>query len=73
VLRDSQAYMYGTVSEIFSQADKLKETDLTVPQITNLFLELENRGLETESSVYNVEQAKGEILSLMKMNMKMKK
>jgi energy-coupling factor transport system ATP-binding protein len=66
VLRDSRAYMYGTTDEIFSQADKLKETGLSVPQITNLFLELKERGIETKSSVYNIEQAKNEIMKLLK-------
>lgn len=66
VLRDSRAYMYGTADEIFSQADKLKETGLTVPQITNLFLELKKRGIEAESSVYNIGQAKNEIMNLLK-------
>jgi energy-coupling factor transport system ATP-binding protein len=66
VLRDSQAYMYGTADEIFSQADKLKETGLTVPQITNLFLELKKRGIEAETSVYNINQAKSEIIKLLK-------
>ena len=68
VLRESRAYMYGSVDEIFSQADKLKETGLTVPQITNLFLELKSRGVNTDenASVYNVEQAKREIVKLLK-------
>ena len=65
VLRDSRAYMYGTADEVFSQADKLKATGLTVPQITNLFLELKSRGIESEASVYNIAQAKREILRLM--------
>ena len=66
VLRNSRAYMYGSVNEIFSQADKLKQTGLSVPQITNLFLELEKRGIKAESSVYNVEQAKNEIIKLLR-------
>ena len=63
VLRGGRAFMHGTVDEIFSQADKLKETGLTVPQITNLFLELQSRGISVPS-VYNVEQAVEAILQL---------
>ena len=66
VLREGQAYMYGTPDEIFSQADKLKETGLTAPQITNLFLELKNRGIKTDTNIYNVDQAKSEIIKLLK-------
>jgi energy-coupling factor transport system ATP-binding protein len=65
VLRDSRAYMYGTVEEIFSEAAKLKEAGLTVPQITDLFIELEKRGIKSKSSVYNIEQAKSEIMNLL--------
>ncbi|MCL2099244.1 MAG: energy-coupling factor transporter ATPase [Oscillospiraceae bacterium] len=66
VLREGRAYMYGTTDEIFSQADKLKETGLSVPQITGLFLELRNRGVETEPGIYNIEQAENEIVKLLK-------
>ena len=65
VLRNSEAYLYGTVDEVFAKAVYLKEAGLDVPQITNLFLELEKRGLSVERGVYDLEKAKGEIVKLL--------
>jgi len=65
VLKDAESYMYGSVEEIFSRADVLKEAGLDVPQITNLFLELEKRGLNVNRSVYNLAGAKDEIIKLL--------
>ena len=65
VLKNAGAYLYGTVDEIFSQADYLKEAGLDVPQITNLFMELDRRGLNLSRNVYNLEKAKDEIVRLL--------
>ena len=65
VLKNAKAYLYGTVDEIFSRADDLKEAGLDVPQITNLFLELDRRGLKVNRSVYNLDKAKDEIVKLL--------
>jgi hypothetical protein len=56
--------LYGTVDEVFSKADYLKKAGLDVPQITNLFLELDRRGLKVDRSVYNLKKAKDEIVKL---------
>ena len=68
VLKNAGAYLYGTVEEVFNKAGYLKEAGLDVPQITNLFLELEKRGIKTGGSVYNLDKAKDEAVKLMKMN-----
>ena len=65
VLKNAESYLYGTVEEVFSQADYLKKAGLDVPQITNLFLELNRRGLKVDRSVYNLEKAKDEIVRLL--------
>ncbi|MCL2813100.1 MAG: ATP-binding cassette domain-containing protein [Oscillospiraceae bacterium] len=66
VLKQAKAYMYGTVGQIFSEAERLKEAGLDVPQVTNLFLELGRRGLWAGGGVYNLAAAKAEILKLLK-------
>jgi len=66
VLKQATSYMYGSVGEIFSRADRLKEAGLDVPQITNLFLELERRGLKVERGIYELKRAKDEIVKLLK-------
>jgi energy-coupling factor transport system ATP-binding protein len=65
VLKDAKSFLYGTVEEIFSKSDIIKETGLTVPQITNLFSELKRRGLQIDGSVYNLAKAKDEIIKLL--------
>jgi len=65
VLKNAKSYLYGTVDEIFSSANYLKEAGLDVPQITNLFLELDRRGLKVDRSVYNLNKAKDEIVRLL--------
>ncbi|MCL2772104.1 MAG: energy-coupling factor transporter ATPase [Oscillospiraceae bacterium] len=65
VLKDAKSYMYGSVEEIFSQAEVLTQAGLAVPQITNLFLELDRRGLDVNKSVYNLDRAKDEIIKLL--------
>ena len=66
VLKESKSYLYGTVEEIFSSAEYLKQAGLDVPQITNLFLELDRRGLDVNRNVYNLERAKDELIRLFK-------
>ena len=65
VLKNAETYLYGGVEEIFSEADNLKKAGLDVPQITNLFLELDRRGLNAGKNVYNIEKAKGEVVKLL--------
>jgi energy-coupling factor transport system ATP-binding protein len=65
VLKEAKSYLYGTVDEIFSKADYLTEAGLDVPQITNLFLELDRRGLKVNRSIYNLAKAKDEIVKLL--------
>ena len=63
VLKDGRVYTYGTVDEIFSNAEKLFDASLDLPQITKLFIELEKRGLCTETNCFTVEKASERILS----------
>ena len=65
VLKDAKSYLYGTVDEIFSRAEELKQAGLDVPQITNLFIELAGRGLNVDRNVYGVKKAKEEIVRLL--------
>ena len=58
VLKNGEVYLYGTVGEVFGQAEKLFDASLDLPQITKLFLELKKRSLCTETDVYTVPYAK---------------
>ncbi|MCL2095371.1 MAG: energy-coupling factor transporter ATPase [Oscillospiraceae bacterium] len=65
VLKNGAAYLYGTIEEVFSRAGDLKKASLDVPQITNLFLELGERGLEAGCGVYDIKKARDGIIKLL--------
>lgn len=56
VMNDSCLQMDGTPQEIFTHAEELLSMGLNIPEITNIFLQLQKLGLEVEP-VYTLEQA----------------
>ena len=56
--------MTGTPREIFAHAVKLTEIGLDVPQVTRVFLQLRQFGVDVDASVYTVEQAKAALMAL---------
>ncbi len=66
VMNKSSVYMHGKTNEIFSNADKLIEVGLDVPQITHLFIKLRKLGVDVSENVFTVEDAKNELLSRLK-------
>ena len=64
VLKDGAVYMYGTVVEIFKQAEKLFDAALDLPQITKLFIELRKRGICPDTDVYTVGYAKKTLVKI---------
>ena len=61
VVNDGQIVMDGDVSSVFSKSDELKSMGLNVPQITDVFLKLKQKGYDVNTCVYTVEQAVEEI------------
>ena len=57
VLEHGSVALDGTVSEVFSQGERLKEIGLSVPQITELFLQLNQQGAELPKRIYTVSAA----------------
>ena len=66
VMKGGETFLYGTVHEIFAQAEKLFDAALDLPQITKLFIELKKRNLCETTDVYTVGYAKKEIERLIK-------
>lgn len=66
VMNDGQIATTGTPSEVFAHAEELSEIGLDVPEITRVFLQLRKMGLDVDTSVFTVEQAKDAILPLLK-------
>lgn len=57
VIDEGSIVMDGTPKEIFSNVKQVKELGLDVPQVTELFFELRNEGLNLPSDVLNVDEA----------------
>ena len=54
VLKNGKIFLFGTVGEVFADAQKLFDSSLDLPQITKLFDELQKRGLADRTDVYTV-------------------
>lgn len=56
VMNNARLEMYGTVDEVYSHAERLREIGLNVPQISKVFEILKNNGHDF-GSVYTVDRA----------------
>ena len=56
VMNGSRLAMDGTPNEVFLRANELVEMGLDIPQVTRVFLRLQELGLPVEP-VYSIEQA----------------
>ena len=56
VLNGSRLAMDGTPQEVFSRAEELVDMGLAIPQVTQVFLQLRQMGLDVPN-VYTIEQA----------------
>ena len=63
VLNHGKVALQGSVDEVFSHVDELKEMGLNIPQITSIFSELNKYGFNLDKSVYTVEQAEKALLN----------
>lgn len=66
VMAEGEVKMDGTPKEIFSHSEILKSLGLDVPQISSLIEELRKRGVNLPSDIYTVNEAKKQILSLVR-------
>lgn len=56
VLNGSKLAMDGTPAEVFTRAEELVDMGLSIPQVTQVFLQLRKLGLDVEN-VYTIDQA----------------
>lgn len=56
VLNDGKLVMNNTPEKIFEDVDTLNKYDLDIPEITQIFIKLKNRGLDLNNKVYTVDQ-----------------
>ncbi len=64
VMNKGEIYKFGSVSEVFSDIDGLKNIGLNVPFVTKVFLELKKLGLDIKTDVFTVENAIDELKKL---------
>ncbi len=64
VMNSSKVEMSGTVDEVFEKASRLREIGLSVPQITEIFIKLREKGYPVSEKIYTVEQGYLELRKL---------
>ena len=65
VMNESRLVMDGTVDEVFGRAAELHAMGLTVPQMTEVFLRLKEKGLDVPTDVYTADGAARAVLRLL--------
>lgn len=68
VMNDGKIALQGTPAEVFKEVDMLEEIGLGVPQVTYLVRSLRKKGFDISDSIFTIEEAKKEILSILKKN-----
>ena len=64
VMNSSRVEMMGTVDEVFEKSSRLREIGLSVPQITEIFIKLREKGYPVSEKIYTVEQGYAELKKL---------
>ena len=68
VMNDGKVALQGTPAEVFKEVDMLEKMGLGVPQVTYLIRELRKKGFDLSDNIFTIEEAKKEILSILKIN-----
>jgi len=66
VMAHSKVVMQGNCGDVFSNAQRLEEIGLAIPQITKLMLSLKERGLDVDGGIYTVKDAARAISELIR-------
>ncbi len=65
VLEEGQLVLDGSPRSVFREVEYLRELDLDIPPLTDLFHRLANRGLSVSEEILTVEEARQEIMALL--------
>ncbi|MEE1321657.1 MAG: energy-coupling factor transporter ATPase [Acutalibacteraceae bacterium] len=66
VMNESKLAFYDSVDGVFSHAEELRSMGLNIPQLTQLFLKLKEKGYNVRTDIYTPEKAADEIMRLNK-------
>jgi len=68
VMNDGKVALQGTPAEVFKEVDMLENIGLGVPQVTYLVRALREKGFDISDNIFTIEDAKKELLSILKTN-----
>lgn len=68
VMNHGKVAIQGKPSEVFKEIDMLEKIGLGVPQVTYLARELRKRGFNLSDDIFTIEEAKKQLLSILKDN-----
>lgn len=66
VMHEGKCILDGKPAEVFKEVETLERVGLAVPQVTYLMRELKKRGFSISEDTFTIEQAKEQILNLLK-------
>lgn len=66
VMNGGKVAMSGSVAEVYSSGNELKNMGLNVPQVTDIFIKLKERGVDCKTDIYTLGQAQAELERLLK-------
>lgn len=66
VMNESKLAYYDTVDGVFAHSEELRRMGLNIPQLTQLFLKLKEKGYDVNTDIYTLEKAADEIMKLFK-------
>lgn len=65
VMSEARVILSGAKKDIFSQADKLLEVGLDIPQVTHLLKAIKSKGVDIRDDIFTIDEAKKEIMRLL--------
>lgn len=68
VMNDGKVALQGTPAEVFKEVETLEKIGLGVPQVTYLVRELRKKGFNISDNIFTIDEAKKELLSILKAN-----
>ena len=66
VMNRGEIALEGKPAKVFKEVEKLEEIGLAVPQVTYLVRALREKGFDIEKDIYTIDQAKEELLKVLK-------
>lgn len=66
VMNNGTVALQGTPAEVFREVDTLEQIGLGVPQVTYLVRALREKGFDLSDNIFTIEEAKKELLSILK-------